>query len=225
MNIFKTVLDTTTGITVQSFAICLVAAIVMGFVISLVHMYRTRCSQSFAITLAVLPALVAVIILMVNGNIGTGIAVAGAFSLTRFRSQPGTGREISSIFFAMVAGLACGTGYIALATIFTIVIGLLNIVYLSAGFGLKTQTAKELTVIIPENLDFSEIFDDLFDEYTESHELTRTRTTNMGSMYKLRYEVVMKKDANEKKFMDDIRVRNGNLEVMLGRMETETDGI
>ena len=225
MNIFKSVINTTTGITVQSFAICLAAAVVLGLIISLVHMYKTKCSQSFAITLTMLPALVAVIILMVNGNIGTGIAVAGAFSLTRFRSQPGTGKEITSIFFAMVAGLACGTGYIALAVIFTAVIGILSILYLSVGFGLHGSNVKELTVVIPENLDYSDIFDDLFAEFTESHELVRTRTTNMGSMFKLKYEVVMKKDRNEKKFMDELRVRNGNLEVMLGRPEINYDGI
>ena len=225
MSIFKTVIDSTTGITLQSFAGCLAAAIILGFLISVVHMYKTKCSQSFAITLAVLPSLVAVIILMVNGNVGTGIAVAGAFSLTRFRSQPGNGREISSIFFAMVTGLACGTGYIALAAVFTIAIGLLNIFYTSIGFGIRNGDTKEMTVVIPENLDYVEIFDDLFDEYTESHELVRTRTTNMGSMYKLRYELVMKKGASEKKFMDEIRTRNGNLEVMIGRAETESDGI
>ncbi len=225
MNIFKSVIDSTKGITVQSFLICLVAAALLGFVIAVVHMYKTRCSQSFAVTLTLLPALVAIIILMVNGNIGTGIAVAGAFSLTRFRSQPGTGREISSIFFAMVAGLACGTGYIALAVIFVLVVGLLSIFYLSIGFGGKDAGVKELSVVIPENLDYSEIFDDLFNSYTKSHELVRVRTTNMGSMYKLKYEVAMKNDVSEKKFMDEIRMRNGNLEVMLGRVETPTDMI
>ena len=225
MNIFKSVIDSTKGITVQSFLICLAAAALLGFVIAVVHMYKTRCSQSFAVTLTLLPALVAIIILMVNGNIGTGIAVAGAFSLTRFRSQPGTGREISSIFFAMVAGLACGTGYIALAVIFVLVVGLLSIFYLSIGFGGKDAGVKELSVVIPENLDYSEIFDDLFNSYTKSHELVRVRTTNMGNMYKLKYEVAMKNDVSEKKFMDEIRMRNGNLEVMLGRVETPTDMI
>ena len=225
MNIFKSIIDSDKGITVQNFIICLVAAAVLGFVISLVHMYRTKYSQSFAITLALLPSLVAVIILMVNGNIGTGIAVAGAFSLTRFRSQPGTGREISSIFFAMVTGLACGTGYIALAVVFVLVIGALSMFYLVTGFGAQNAGTKELSVVIPENLDYCEIFDDLFTRYTDSHELVRTRTTNMGSMYKLKYEVSMKKDASEKKFMDEIRTRNGNLEVMLGRIETPTDTI
>jgi len=225
MDIFKSIIDSEKGITVQNFIICLVAAAVLGFVISLIHMYRTKYSQSFAITLALLPSLVAVIILMVNGNIGTGIAVAGAFSLTRFRSQPGTGREISSIFFAMVTGLACGTGYIALAVIFVLVIGVLSIFYLSIGFGTGDAGVKELSVVIPENLDYSDIFDDLFKTYTEKHELVRARTTNMGSMYKLKYEVTMKKDMSEKKFMDEIRTRNGNLEVMLGRVETPVDTI
>ena len=216
--LFKSVIGSE-GLDVKSFMICVLSAAIIGFCVALIHMYKTKCSQSFAITLALLPAMVAVIILMVNGSIGTGIAVAGAFSLTRFRSQPGTGREISSIFFAMVAGLACGTGYVAMGVVFTVLIGLLNVLYLSAGFGIRGNEVKELTVVIPESLDYSDVFDDLFEKYTDSAELIRVRTTNMGSMYKLRYEVKLKKDASEKKFIDDIRVRNGNLEVMLGRIE------
>ncbi len=219
--LFASVLGTT--LTAKSFLICLLAAAAFGFVIALVHMYKTKCSQSFAITLALLPMMIAVIILLVNGSVGTGIAVAGAFSLTRFRSQPGTGKEISSIFFAMVTGLACGTGYVGIALLFTAIVGVLSIVYQTVGFGKKASPAKELMVVIPENLDFEEVFDSIFKTYTESAELTKIRTTNMGSMYKLKYEVVLKNDADKKKFMDEIRVRNGNLEVMLGKIEEPTD--
>ena len=219
--LFTSVIGTT--FSVKSFFICLVAAAVFGFVISLVHMYKTRCSQSFAITLALLPMMVAVIILLVNGSVGTGIAVAGAFSLTRFRSQPGTGKEISSIFFAMVTGLACGTGYVGIAALFTVVVSCLSILYLTVGFGKQENPAKELTVVIPENLDFEEIFDTVFATYTDRADLVKIRTTNMGAMYKLKYEVVLKPDADKKKFLDDIRVRNGNLEVMLGKVEEPTD--
>jgi len=221
--LFNSVIGTT--LTLQSFLICVLAAAVFGFIISLVHMYKTKCSQSFAITVALLPAMVAVIILLVNGSVGTGIAVAGAFSLTRFRSQPGTGKEISSIFFAMVTGLACGTGYVGIGVVFTVIIALLSVLYQALDFGKQASAVKELTVVIPENLDFENIFDEVFEKYTTSAELTRVRTTNMGSMYKLKYDVVLKADAETKKFIDDIRVRNGNLEVMLGRPEMLVESI
>lgn len=204
---------------------CLFAALVLGLVLALVHMYKTKCSQNFVITLSLLPAMVAIIILLVNGNIGTGIAVAGAFSLTRFRSQPGTAKEIGGVFFAMVIGLSCGTGYIGVAVIFTVVVLLLNILYLTIGLGTPSGNVKCLTVVIPENLDYTEIFDDLFETYAKSAELCKVRTTNMGSMYRLKYEIVLKENKKQKEFLDAIRVRNGNLEVMLERAELNENSI
>ncbi len=220
LNLFDSVIDAT-GINLRSFVICFATALVLGLLISLVHMFRTRHTQSFVVTLALLPAMVTVIILLVNGNIGTGIAVAGAFSLTRFRSQPGTAKEICSIFFAMVIGLACGTGYVGVAIIFAVVTSLMNIFYGAIGFGATSSKVKQLVVVIPENLDYEEIFDEVFNQYVSIYNLINVKTTNMGSMFKLRYEVVLRSDVSEKKFIDDIRVRNGNCEVMLGRPEVE----
>ncbi|MGN0165996.1 MAG: DUF4956 domain-containing protein [Lachnospiraceae bacterium] len=214
-----------TGINFTSFLLCFVTALILGLCIALVHMYRTKCSQSYVITLSLLPVMVTIIILMVNGNIGTGIAVAGAFSLTRFRSQPGTAKEIGSIFFAMVIGLCCGTGYIGVAILFTVVVSLLSILYLTMGLGTPAENVKTLTIVIPENLDYTEIFDDLFSEYTKNAELCKVRTTNMGSMYKLKYEIVLKNTDKQKEFLDAIRERNGNLEVMLGRPEVDENAI
>ncbi len=214
--IIRTVIGAT-GMNFKSFTYCLLASLVLGLFIALIHMYKTRCSQGFVITLALLPSMVTVIILMVNGNIGTGIAVAGAFSLTRFRSQQGTAKEIGSIFLAMVIGLTCGTGYIGVAVIFTFIIAVLNVIYLLIGVGEVSESVKSLTIVIPENLDYTEIFDDLFKTYTKHVELCMARTTNMGSMYKLRYEVVLKDSKKQKEFIDAIRERNGNLEVMLER--------
>lgn len=205
------------GMDFKSFILCLVSSLVLGLIIALVHMYKNKSSQGFVITLSLMPAMVTVIILMVNGNIGTGIAVAGAFSLTRFRSQPGTAKEISSIFFAMVIGLCCGTGYIGIAAIFTIVVSLLSVLYLTIGLGAQSEGVKCLIIVIPENLDYTEIFDDLFSEYTKKSELFSVKTTNMGSMYKLKYDIVLKDASKQKEFMDAIRERNGNLEVMLER--------
>lgn len=207
----------TAGMNFTSFIYCLLTSLVLGLFIALIHMYKTKCSQGFIITLALLPSMVTVIILMVNGNIGTGIAVAGTFSLTRFRSQQGTAKEIGSIFMAMVIGLTCGTGYIGIAVLFTIITAILNILYLTIGIGKISNDVKNLTIVIPESIDYTEIFDDLFKTYTTSAELRVVRTTNMGSMYKLKYEVVLKEDGKQKEFIDAIRERNGNLEVMLER--------
>lgn len=224
MDLFKSVIETE-GIGLKGFMICLLAAVVAGLAISFIHRFKTNCSQSFAVTLALLPSMVAVIILLVNGNIGTGIAVAGAFSLTRFRSQPGTGKEICSIFFAMVAGLSCGTGYVYICAIFLVVIGALSILYTLIGFGTPDTSIREMTVLIPENLDYMEIFDDLFEKYLKRYDLVKVRTTNMGSMYRLKYEIVFKDEKEQKKLMDEIRERNGNLEVMIGRVEIDTTSI
>lgn len=217
-NLFKSVIGVD-GLTINNFFMCIVAALILGFVISLTHMFRTKYSQSFIIALSILPAIVAIVILMVNGNVGTGIAVAGAFSLTRFRSQPGTAKEISSIFLAMMIGLTCGTGYVGIAAITTIILCAIIIFYGFIGYGKKNENKKVLTVVIPENLNYTEIFNDLFDTYTTACELVKVRTTNMGSMFKLKYELKLKNDNEEKKFVDEIRTRNGNLEVMICKAE------
>jgi hypothetical protein len=223
-NLFKTVIPVT-GLTISSFFICFVASLILGLVVSCVHMYKSHSSQSFILTLALLPTMVAIVILMVNGNVGTGVAVAGAFSLTRFRSQPGTGREIGSIFFAMMVGLCCGTGYIAIGVVSVVIISVIIVLLLSLGYGKKKSQAKVLSVVIPENLDYSDIFDDLFETYAKEVELTKVKTCNMGSMYKLRYEITLKEPKTEKKLIDEIRTRNGNLEVMIGRPEISEDVI
>ncbi len=220
LDIFNSVIEVT-GIDLKSFTMCFATALVLGLIIALVHMYKTRHTESFVVTLAMLPSMVTVIILLVNGNIGTGIAVAGAFSLTRFRSQPGTAKEICSIFFAMVIGLACGTGYVGVAIIFAVVVSLMNLFYGAVGLGASSSKMKHLTVVIPENLDYEEVFNEVFDQYVSLYNLVNVKTTNMGSMFKLRYEIVLKSGVSEKKFIDDIRVRNGNCEVMMGRPEVE----
>ena len=169
----------------REFFICTAASIVLGTVIAFVYMYRNAVSKQFAITLALLPVIVQVIITMVSGNLGTGVAVAGAFSLVRFRSVPGDGKDICSVFLAMAVGLATGTGYITIAVILTAVVGLISILYTSTPFGETKAADKELIVTIPESLDYHDIFDDLFREYTSRSELVRVRTSNMGSLYKL----------------------------------------
>jgi cbb3-type cytochrome oxidase subunit 3 len=178
-------------------------------------MFRSRYTKSFVITLATLPAVVCVVIMMVNGNVGTGVAVAGAFSLVRFRSVPGSAKEIVMLFLAMGAGLIAGMGYIAFAFLFAIIMCLAFIVYNMLGMGSKKNAAKykSMRITVPEDLDYTGVFDELFKEYTTTHELVQVKTTNMGSMFRLTYVVSLKDPAKEHEFIDRIRERNGNLEI------------
>lgn len=204
------------------FGTAFAASLLMGLVIALAYMYNTRYTKSFVITLAMLPAIICVIIIMVNGSIGTGIAVAGAFSLVRFRSVPGTAREICTLFMAMATGLIAGTGYLGIAAIFTAIMCLVFLIYNKLDFGAKLNADryKTIRVMIPEDLDYSGVFDEILDEYTSSNELVQVRTTNMGSMFRLTYEVVLKDPAKEKELIDRLRCRNGNLEINVSRQAT-----
>ena len=210
----------TSSISTSEFLICTAVSLALGAVISAIYMFRNSVSKQFAITLALLPVIVQVIITMVGGNLGTGVAVAGAFSLVRFRSVPGDGKDICSVFLSMAVGLATGTGYIGVAAVLTVIVGLMSILYTATGFGESKAGEKELVVTIPENLDYAGIFDDLFGEYTSSNELVRVKTSNMGSLYKLTYHVTLKDQAREKAFLDDLRCRNGNLDIVCGKRST-----
>lgn len=206
---------TTTEVTVESFIICIVSSILIGILIALIYQYKNAYHKGFVMTLAMMPAIVALVIMMVNGNIGTGVAVAGAFSLVRFRSQPGTAREINAIFFTMATGLATGMGYVMIALLFTIIMGIFNFILVSSPFGdFKSDSqTKEYRITVPEDLDYPHIFDDLFDKYASEAKLLEVKTANLGSMFKLKYELVMKPDVNEKEFIDELRCRNGNMEI------------
>ena len=209
-------------ISVTDFLLCLGGSLVLGLVMAFAYMYRTRYTKSFVITLALLPAVVCVVIMMVNGNVGTGVAVAGAFSLVRFRSVPGTAKEICMLFLAMGAGLIAGMGYLGFAALFTVIMSMIFLLYNRLDFGTRknADTYKTFSITIPEDLDYSGIFDDIFSAYTVSHELTRVKSTNMGSMFKLTYNVVLKDAAREKEMIDKLRCRNGNLEISVSRQET-----
>ncbi len=203
-----------------SFSYCLLTALVVGAFVAWAYTYKNTYTRSFVLTLAILPAMVSAVIMMVNGNVGAGVAVAGAFSLVRFRSAPGTAKEIGAIFLAMTAGLMTGMGYLGLTLVFVVVISLVNMLLVATKFGLPKATEKTLTITIPEDLDYSDVFTDLFETYTKSHDLARVRTTNMGSMFKITYNVDLKNEAIEKAFIDDLRCRNGNLEIMMTRTAT-----
>ncbi len=222
--LFKGLFDAelTNVISVTDFLLCLGFSLVLGLIMAFAYMYRTRYTKSFVVTLALLPAVVCIVIMLVNGNVGTGVAVAGAFSLVRFRSVPGTAKEICTLFLAMGAGLICGMGYLGFAVLFTVIMSIMFVIYTRIDFGSKKQAAtfKTLTVTIPEDLDYTEIFDDIFSEYTSQFDLVRVKTTNMGSLFKLTYNITLKDADKEKKMIDKIRCRNGNLEIVISKQET-----
>lgn len=220
--------DTTTlaAVSNKEFLICSLVSLGLGLVIALAFAIsnkakQTRKSKGFLMTLALLPVIVQVVIMMVNGNIGTGVAVMGAFGLVRFRSVPGSAEDICAIFLAMAVGLATGTDQLAVAAMLAVGVGLIYIIYSFIPIGNSNKQLKQLTVTIPESLDYDGAFDDIFNTYTSSHELVSVKTTNMGSLFKLKYEVTFNSSSDEKKLIDEIRTRNGNLEIMCARASDE----
>ena len=214
--------DLTTVISVTDFLLCLGVSLVLGLAMSFVYMIRTRYTKSFVVTLALLPAVVCVVIMLVNGNVGTGVAVAGAFSLVRFRSVPGTAKEICTLFLAMGAGLITGMGYLGFAVLFTVIMCAMFLLYNCLDLGASKNAAayKTFTITIPEDLDYTGVFDDIFQKYTSAHELACVKTTNMGSMFRLTYYVTLRDISRAKEMIDDLRCRNGNLEISVSKQET-----
>lgn len=206
---------TSTGaVSLQSLLICTAASLLLGLGVAWVYMFRNQYSRNFVVTLVLLPAMVQVVIMLVNGNLGAGVAVMGAFSLVRFRSVPGSAREIGSIFFAMAIGLATAMGYLFYALLFLLLIGGCTILLTFCRFGDSPSTVRDLKISIPEDLDYAGLFDDLFSAYARSAQLLRVRTTNMGSLFELRYSIDLKDTAKEKEFIDQLRCRNGNLTII-----------
>lgn len=200
----------TESLTALTFIIQMLVSIVLGTVIAASYSFRNKTSKTFKATLVLLPALVCVVILMVNGSVGAGVAVAGTFSLVRFRSAPGSAREIAAVFLAMATGLICGMGYFGYALIFTMILSAAMMVLTLSG---AKEEEKEIHITIPESLDYEGVFDEIWGRYTTSHKLTSVKTTDMGSLFKLSYTAVFKEDARQKAFIDDLRVKNGNLPI------------
>ncbi len=214
-----------TGISLGQFFGCAVTALVLGVFMSKMYAYKTKCTKGFLSTLAILPLVVSMVIIMVNGSIGVGVAVMGAFSLVRFRSIPGSAKEIGAIFTAMGTGLTIGMGQIALAALFAIIACTFTLVLTLIKFGEKKATIRVLHVTIPENLNYTNVFDDVFATYTDHAELISAKTTSMGSLFKLSYEIELKNLSIEKDFMDELRTRNGNLEIIITKQELLTNGL
>lgn len=221
--LFKGLFDNSqaAAISVSDFLLCIGVSLVIGGLLGLAYTYKSRYTKSFVFTLSIIPAVVCAVIMMVNGNIGAGVAVAGAFSLVRFRSVPGTAREIGAIFLAMSTGLMSGMGYLGYAVLFALILIVVMLLYQTIGLGAGKKDGKEriVRITIPENLNYTHAFDDLFEKYTVSHETISAKTTNMGSLFRLTYRITMKNQDDEKEFIDAIRCRNGNLEVDISRQE------
>ncbi|MDR2296095.1 MAG: DUF4956 domain-containing protein [Clostridiales Family XIII bacterium] len=214
-------------LTLGGVLLCTAASLVFGLCIAGVHMLKGRYNKNFVVALALLPSMVQIVIMLVNGNIGAGIAVAGAFSLVRFRSIPGNAGDIGSIFFAMAIGFVTGMGYLVYGLVFLVLIGAAHCALSFSRFGKgKGETdTRILKILIPENLDCEGLFDDLFRTYADSVALDRVKTVSMGSLYELTYSVRLKSPAAQKEFIDALRCRNGNLNISLSREQVSTEAL
>ena len=209
-------------ITLPQFLICELTAMVLGFGTALVFLVRDRHTNAFSQSLALLPGVVTLVIMLVNGNIGAGLAVAGTFALVRFRSAPGSAKEITGLFMSVAIGLACGMGYVGVAVIFFVLMSVYVLGLGAARFGEESEKHRHLKITVPENTDYESLFADLLEKYTASHELNKVRTTNMGTLYELQYRVVLKDPRQIREMIDEIRCRNGNLNIVCSR-EAEKD--
>lgn len=212
-DLFTSIITAGAGLTLQSYLIALGTSLLCGIIVLFATAFRNNVTKSFAVTVLLLPAIVQTVIMMVNGNVGTGIAVAGAFSLVRFRSVPGKAREIASIFLAMTAGLAAAAGYVGIAILFTAIISAIMLVF--SLIPIKREREYELRVTVPESLHYHGAFDSVFKEYAKSARLVSTKTSSMGSLYKLKYAVDLKDASRSQEMIDALRERNGNLEISL----------
>ncbi|WP_086313035.1 hypothetical protein A5821_000613 [Enterococcus sp. 7F3_DIV0205] len=216
--------ESSVDLSIKQLLVCIITSVLLGLLVAFIHMYRNVYSKNFVITLAILPILVQLVIMLVNGNLGTGVAVLGAFSLIRFRSVAGGAREITSIFWSMGIGLATGMGYVSYIVLFSLIIAIFLLLLNTIHFGEKQKISeREVKITIPEDLDYPGLFDDLFQQYTYSASLDSVKTTNMGSLYELRYRITLKDNTREKELMDAIRIRNGNLTIVSGKVSTNRE--
>ncbi len=221
---FNSIFDTTVvGLDITTALICAGVALALGVAIAITHRQTSQTTKGFLITLAVLPLLVMAVMIMINGNLGTSIAILGAFSLIRFRSIQGRAKDLLSIFFAMMIGLALGMGHVLFAVVIT-AIGIIAIIFFSCTRLLEPdQHERVLKITIPEDLDYDEVFNDIFKKYTIKAKLIRMKTVNMGSLYELTYDIRLRHGIKEKTFLDEIRVKNCNLKILLSQPVLEEE--
>lgn len=222
-SIFGSTESLVSGVSAVDFLLCCLASIVLGAAVACIYMFRHTYSKNFVVTLALLPLIVQMVITLVNGNLGAGIAVMGVFNLVRFRSIPGSAKDIGSVFLAMAIGLATGMGFIALAVLFTIVVAIVNIGYVLSAFGKQKEPEKTLKITIPDDLEYDGVFDAVLEHFADEYELVEVQTSNMGSLFLLEYAVRMKEPGLEKRMIDELRCSNGNLKITCGRSATAKD--
>ena len=196
-------------------------SLLLGLVVAKVYQFKTIYSKSFVMSLALLPTLIAIVIFLVNGSLGAGVAVMGAFSLIRFRSAPGGAKELVSIFLVMTIGIAIGMGYLVFATVFTLIMSLVMLLLEVVNFGQMKHSMRQLTIVIPESLDYESIFDDIFNKAANHVELANVKTSDMGSLFKIKYIIQLNGRMTEKELIDALRTRNGNLEIAISRYITK----
>ena len=205
--------------------ICTLCSLILGIIIALAYKIQDKASKNFLVSLTVMPVIVQIVIMLVNGNLGAGVAIMGAFSLIRYRSAPGSAKEIAAVFLSMAIGICTGMGYVAFGAVMTLIIcGVLILFSKTALLG-KSGSEKQLKVTIPENLDYSGIFDDIFEKYTLANSLEKVKTVNLGSMYELVYRITEKDEKQEKQMLDEIRCRNGNLTVICGKVPVNSESL
>ena len=213
----------TGSLTLGQFLLAIIASMIMGLILSIVFMYRNTYTKSFISALVLIPAVETVVIMLVNDNLGVGMSVAGSFALIRFRSVKGNARELVAVFIAMTIGIICGTGFVALAGVFTLLLCAVMLAMTLTGFGKLNEDQRYLKITIPESLDYDKVFEDILDRYTSSHELETIKTLTLGSLFRVEYSLTMKDDSKVKEMIDEIRTRNGNLEILCGRPATNRE--
>ncbi|MBQ2564860.1 MAG: DUF4956 domain-containing protein [Oscillospiraceae bacterium] len=214
--------DKVFSMSIPMFLASIFLALALGIGTALVFQFRTKHTASMATTLAIMPPAIALVIMLVNGNIGAGLAVAGTFALVRFRSAPGSAKEITGLFISVAIGLACGMGYVGVALLFFALTALYVLLLGRFRFGEEGIKHRHLKITVPENADYETLFEDVLERYTSRHELTKVRTTNMGTLYELHYQIELKDPRHTREFIDELRCRNGNLNILCGR-EAERD--
>ena len=205
------------SLTVGSFLLAIITSMVLGVVLSLVVMYKNKYTKSFISALVLIPAIETVVIMLVNDNLGIGLTVAGSFALIRFRSVKGNARELAAVFMAMTIGIICGTGYLMVAVLFTLVLCVAMFLLTALNFGEQPKSERVLRITIPESLNYDEVLDEVLEKYTDNYELEQVKTLSLGSLFRLDYNVTLKKGASIKQMIDELRTRNGNLEIVCSK--------
>lgn len=223
MELFQSIFDL--GMTTGKFFICLGLSLALGIIMALCYMFKNDYSKSFVITIATLPPIVTILIMLVSGNLAAAVSVGGVFALTRFRSNQGTSREITHIFLSMAVGLTLGLGYVWVALVLVVIIEALSITFNVTQFGRSDSKKRTLKIVIPESLDYNGLFDDIFARYTTRNELQVVKLKNLGTMFHLTYAITLKPGVNEKEFIDEIRIRNANLDVICSKIVSTSDDL